>query len=62
MRGVSVRSFVYSLGSVYFLSLFKRDFDGLPDIGRVLQIVCDKRIVGADGLFANRELRELSFI
>ena len=61
MRGVSVRSFVYFLGSDYFLSLFKRDFDRLPDIGRVLQIVCDKRIVGADGLLANRELRDFSY-
>ena len=48
MRCVSVQSFVFFLGSMYFLSTFKRDFDRLPDIGRDLQIVCDKRIVGAD--------------
>ena len=41
--------FVYfSVPFGYFLSLFKRDFDRLPDIGRDLQIVCDKQIVGAD--------------
>ena len=61
MRGVSVRSFVYFLVSVYFLSLFKRYFDRRPDIGRGLQIVCDKRIVDADGLFADREMRDLSY-
>ena len=61
MRGVSVRSFVYFLVSVYFLSLFKRYFDRRPDIGRGLQIVCDKRIVGADSLFANWELGDCSF-
>ena len=50
------------LGSIcYFLLMFKRDLDRLPDVGRDLQIVCDKQIVGADGLFANRELRDVSF-
>ena len=43
-----------------FLSIFKRDIDRLPDIGRDLQIVCDKQIVGADVLFDNRELRDCS--
>ncbi len=58
MRGVSVRSFVYFLGSDYFLSLFKRDFDRFPDCGRDLQIACDKRTVGTELLFGNCGLRE----
>ena len=51
------------LGSVcFFCSVdFQKRPDRLPDVGRDLQIVCDKQIVGADGLFANRELRDFSF-
>ena len=37
----------------YCLLILKRDLDRLPDVSRVLQIVCDKQIVGADFLFAN---------
>ena len=61
MCGVSLQSAHNFLGSVYVLSMFKRDIDRFPDIGRDLQIVCDKRIVVADGLFANRELRDFFF-
>ena len=47
MRGVILQLFV--IFSIHFvLSIFKRYFDRLPDSSRDLQIVCDKRIVGAE--------------
>ena len=46
-----------------FLLLFSIDLQErhrqIPDVGRGEQIVCDKQIVGADGLFAQRELRDI---
>ena len=57
MLCVSVQSFVMFLGSIYFLSIVQERRRQIPDVGRGEQIVCDKRIVGAEELFANRELR-----
>ena len=46
--------------------LFSVDFQErhrqIPDVSRGEQIVCDKRIVGAEELFANKELRDVYFI
>ena len=58
MRGVMFCCHLLFLGSIYFLSIFKRDIDRIPDSGQDLQIACDKRIVGTELLFANCELRE----
>ena len=47
MRGVILQLLV--IFSIHFvLPMFKRYFDRLPDSSRDLQIVCDKRIVGAE--------------
>ena len=47
MRGVSVQSFVIFAVQIV-LSIFKIDFDRLPDSSRDLQIACDKQMVGAE--------------
>ena len=60
MRCVSVQSFVYLFGLLrIFCRFFKRDIDRLLTSVRGEQIDCDKRIVGADELFAKRELRDI---
>ena len=60
MRCVSVQSFVYVLVSfVFFSDDFQERHRQIPDVGGGAQIVCDKRIVGADELLAKRELRDI---
>ena len=58
---MSAVSFVIFSFPFIFRRIFKRDVDRLPDVGRGEQIVCDKRIVGAEELFADRVLRDISF-
>ena len=61
MRCVSEQSFLFISR---FHLLFSVDFQQrdrqIPDIGRGEQIVCGKRIFGAEELFANREMRDVS--
>ena len=56
-----VQSFVYLSVSFVFPEDFQERHRQIPDVGRGEQIVCDKRIVGADELLAERELRDISF-
>ena len=60
MRGVIVQSFVIVSVPFDFLTNFQERRRQIPDVSRGEQIVCDKRIVGAEELFADRELRDLS--
>ena len=59
VRYVSVQSLLYFLSPVLFSVDIQERHRQLPDVGRGEQIVCDKRIVGADELFAKRELRDI---
>ena len=60
MRCVSVQSFVYFSIPFVFSVDFQERRRQIPDVGRGEQIVCDKWILGAEELFANRELRVFS--